>query len=130
LSENKRVPDEVLGRRPPSGSESGFHRLLGYGPLRSLVEEMRLVRAEKYSLLWKFVQRLQIAGGYWTGDVLPVKVKFGSYLPSDQAATIEAVIKLYNAKLISRGTAIAWLVSEGIIDVVVSEALEAGEPAH
>ena len=127
LSENKRVPAEVLGRVAATSSESGIHLALSFGPLRSLVEEMRLVRAEKYSLLWKFAQRMMIAGKAWQGDVLPVKVKFGSYLPSDQAVTIEAVIKLYTAKLISRATAIAWLVNEGIIDVVVSEELEAAE---
>lgn len=127
LSENTRIPPEVLGRVKGAQQPSGIKVALSFGPLRGLIEEMRLVRKEKYGLLLKFTQRMQTAGGWWKGEVLDANVTFGSFLPSDQSATIDAVLKLYEAHVISRKTAIGRLVEEGIIQVDLAEELEACE---
>jgi hypothetical protein len=127
LNENVRVPAEVVGRVEASQDRSGIHLALSFGPMRSLIEEMRLVRNEKYPLLLKFAQRMSLSAGYLAGDVLPATVKFGSFLPTDRAAVIEVVTKLYAAKLVSRQTAIKMLVDEGILDVDVAEELERAE---
>lgn len=128
LSVNTRIPPEVLGRiESSSRAVSGVKVALSFGPLRGLVEEMRLVRKEKYNLLLKFLQRMEIAAGFWSGDVLDANITFGSFLPSDQTSTIDAVLKLFAAHLISRKTAIAQLVEEGIIDVDLADELEACE---
>lgn len=127
MTTNARVADAVLGRIEPGEIKSGLHYALMFGPMRSLIEELRLVRAEKYPLLYRFAQRMSISHGWMTGPVQPVTVKFGSYLPSDQAAVIEATTKLWQEKLISRATALQMLVDEGIVDVDVSEELKAVE---
>jgi hypothetical protein len=124
LNENVRVPAEVVGRVEANTERSGIHLALSFGPMRSLIEEMRLVRDEKYPLLLKFVQRLSIAAGFLEGDVMPAELKFGSFLPTDRSAAVDLVVKLWEKRLISRSTAIATLVDEGIIDVDVAEELE------
>lgn len=128
LSSNSRLPAEVLGMVKASDIASGILMALSFGPLRSLIEEMRLVRLElKYPLLLKMVQRMSIKAGFWTGDVLPANVSFGSYLPSDSGAVIDTVTRLYSAHLISRRTAIERLAGEGIVDVDVAAELAACE---
>lgn len=127
LSVNTRIPPEVLGRVKGADQPSGVKVALSFGPLRGLIEEMRLVRREKDALLLKMVQRMQIAAGFWSGEVLPATITYGSFLPSDASATIEAVQKLFAAHLISRKTAIGRLVEEGIIQVDLAEELEACE---
>lgn len=127
LNENVRVPAEVVGRVEGKQDQSGIHLALSFGPMRSLIEEMRMVRDEKYPLLLRFVQRMSMAAGYLSGDVLPAQVKFGSFLPTDRAAVIDLVTNLWTAKLISRQRAIQILVDEGILDVDVVEELEAAE---
>ncbi len=127
LSVNTRIPPEVLGRVKGADQPSGVKVALSFGPLRGLIEEMRLVRKEKDALLLKMVQRMQIAAGWWSGEVLPATITYGSFLPSDQTATIEAVSKLFAAHLISRKTAIGRLVEEGIIQVDLADELEACE---
>lgn len=127
LNENVRVPAEVVGRVEATQDRSGIHLALSFGPMRSLIEEMRMVRDEKYPLLLRFVQRMSIAAGYLEGPVMPAEVKFGSFLPTDRAAAVDLVLNLWNAKIISRQRAIQTLVDEGILDVDVVEELEAAE---
>lgn len=127
LNENVRVPAEVVGRVESQQDQSGIHLALSFGPMRSLVEEMRMVRNEKYPLFLKMVQRMSIAAGFLAGPVLPAQVKFGSFLPTDRAAVVDLVLNLWNAKLISRHRAIRLLVDEGIVDVDVVDELEAAE---
>lgn len=127
LSVNTRIPAEVLGRVKGADQPSALKVAFSFGTLRSMVEEMRLVRKEKYGLLLKFLQRMQIAAGFWSGEVHPANVTFGSFLPSDQTSTITAVLTLFSAHLISRRTAIARLVEEGIIQVDLAEELQACE---
>lgn len=94
LSINSRLPEALLGRVKPSEVPSGLAMRLGFGPLETLVREMRMVRdEEKYPILFRFVWRMSLAAGFpdvppgWNGAWL----EFGSFLPSDQAAAVEAV---------------------------------------
>lgn len=124
MSTNSRVPESVLGRVKPSEVPSGIALALSFGPLASMVGEMRLVRDEKYPLLLKFAQRLAVAGqapGVPTNFLL-AKVEFGSYLPQDQAAAVELVAKLLEQKAISVETAVRILMAAGLpIDDAVEE---------
>lgn len=128
LSTNSRIPAEVLGRVKASEVPSGLALALAFGPLRSLIEEMRLVRAEKYPLVLKFAQRIGWKAGVSAGGLgspdLRAEVHFGAFLPSDAPAVIEAVTKLWEARLVRRETAIRRLVEEGIIDTDVAEELK------
>ena len=86
---------------------------LSFGPLKSMIDEMRLVRRDKYRLLLKMVQRFYVLEGEWT-DVLEADLVFGSYLPTDQQGTTNLVVQLYSAKLISLATAHKMLQEVGI----------------
>lgn len=117
MSVNSRVPEAVLGRVKPSEVPSGLALQLGFGPLSSMIKEMRLVRDEKYPLLLKFAHRLAVAGQ--APDVpsewMPgTKLEFGSFLPQDQAAAVTTVQNLLTAKAISVETAVQILVSAGL----------------
>jgi hypothetical protein len=113
---SSRVPGAVLGRISPSDVPSGIALALSFGPLRSMIAEMRLVRDEKYPILLKFVWRMSMQAG--VEDVpetwLPAKVEFGSFLPHDIAAVVSTVTELLKAKAIGRRTAIRLLVAAGI----------------
>jgi hypothetical protein len=129
VSVNSRVPEAVLGRVDPSKIQAGIVLSLSFGPLGSLIDEMRLVRRDKYRLLLKFVQRFYLkegsANGGIDGDVMTADVVFGSFLPSDRAGTVDMVTKLITAKLISRQTAQKMLQEVGVpIDDLVSESDE------
>jgi hypothetical protein len=127
LSENSRIPAEVLGRVTASKDRSGIALALSFGPMRSLIEEMRLVRNEKYPLLLKCVQRMAIGAGFIAGPVLPATVAFGSFLPTDRAAVVDLALKLWAARVISRQDALQMLVDEGVLELEVAEALERAE---
>lgn len=127
LSSNSRLPAEVLGMTEASHVKAGIILALSFGPLRSLVEEMRMARSQKYPLLLKMVQRMSLQAQFWTGAIVAAEVNFGSYLPSDQAAVIQTVTALWSAHLVSRKTAITRLVEEGILNVDISTELEACE---
>lgn len=114
LSVNARTPEEVLGRIKMADIPSGVTLALGFGPFRALVNEMRLVRDEKYGLLWKMVQRTAIAGGVLSGPPLRATAQFGAYLPSDLAAVVELVVALLERHGLSRRTALELLVEAGL----------------
>jgi hypothetical protein len=113
---SSRVPGAVLGRVSPSDVPSGIALALSFGPLRSMIAEMRLVRDEKYPILLKFLWRMSLQNGIedtpetW----LPAKVEFGSFLPHDIAAVVSTVTELLKGKAIGRRTAIRLLVAAGI----------------
>lgn len=116
LSVNSRVPEAVLGRVSPGEIEAGIILALSFGPLQSMVKEMRLVRDEKYPLVLKFVQRMTMAGNAEAlpaGEVFPARVAFGSYLPVDRAQAVAEVTGLLNAHAISLETAISMLIEAG-----------------
>lgn len=113
---SSRVPGSVLGRVAPSEVPSGIALALSFGPLTSMINEMRLVRDEKYPILLKFLWRMSIQAGVEgvPQDWLPAKVEFGSYLPHDIAGIVEIVTKLLKEKAIGRRTAIRMLVAAGL----------------
>ena len=114
LSTNSRVPQSVLGRVRPSEVPSGIALALSFGPLESMVRKMRQSREEKYPLLLTFVMRLAQLGGLITdGEILPARVEFGSYLPSDKQTTVQNVTLLLQNKAISLQTAIQMLIEAG-----------------
>jgi hypothetical protein len=112
LSVNGRVPASVLGRVDPQRIEAGVILQLSFGPLTTLIEEMRLVREEKYGLLFKFVQRFFVQAGELP-DVMDAGLEFGSYLPSDKAGAVQHVTALLGAKAISLVTTIKILTEAG-----------------
>lgn len=113
LSVNSRVSDAVLGR-VKGEVPSGIALALSMGPLQSMIKNMRLVRDDKYPLLLKFVQKMMIAGGFFDdAQVYDARVSFGSFLPVDKSMAVESVCKLYDAKIISRHTAIELLIEAG-----------------
>jgi hypothetical protein len=116
LDVSSRVPAAVLGRVSPSDVPSGIALALSFGPLRSMIAEMRLVRDEKYPILLKFVWRMSMQAGVedMPATWLPAKVEFGSFLPHDIAAIVETVTKLLREKAIGRRTAVRLLVAAGI----------------
>lgn len=113
---SSRVPGAVLGRVSPSDVPSGIALALSFGPLRSMIAEMRLVRDEKYPLILKFLWRMSMqAGVEGTPETwLPAKVEFGSFLPHDIAAVVSTVTELLKSKAIGRRTAIRLLVAAGV----------------
>lgn len=130
LSENSRMPAAVLGRVDGSDVPSGFALLLSFGPLQAMVREARMVRAEKYPLLLRFVQKLAMVGGALAaGPLHNAHVTFGSYLPADRKQVVEEVKGLLEAKAISRLTAVTMLIEAGftIVDAAIEVARIASE---
>lgn len=124
LSENARTPAAALGRVDASDVPSGIALQLSFGPMVNMVREMRLARENKYQLLLKFVWRLALAGDM--PDVPEqwhkATVEFGSFLPSDQSATIKAVVELLERKAISLQTGVTMLLDAGLpIESVAQE---------
>lgn len=115
LSVNARTPDSILGRVKPSEVPSGVALALSFGPLATMIGEMRLSRAEKYPILFRFIHRMSQAG---QADDLPpqffeARMDFGSYLPQDKSAAVEIVTKLRVQRAASLETCVAILVAAG-----------------
>lgn len=124
LSVNSRVPESVLGRLDPSEVPSGIALKLSFGPMSSMIREMRLAREDKYSLLLKFAWRIAVAGGAdgVPDEYYPARMEFGNYLPSDQSSIVELVVRLLEAKAVSLETAVAMLVDAGVpIEAIADE---------
>lgn len=116
ISVNGRVPESWLGRVKPSEVPSGIALALSFRPLQSLIAKKRLVRAQKYPLLLKLVQRLFMLGGYIEpgfDNMLNANVSFGAFMPADKVAAVDAVTKLLEKKAISKRTALHILVDAG-----------------
>jgi hypothetical protein len=110
---NMRVPAAVLGRVDPSKVNAGVILSLTFGPMASLVGEMRLIRDDKNRILLRFTQRMFMLDGQIDGEILDAKILYGSYLPTDRTGTVNDVAAAYGAKLISRATAIRMLQEVG-----------------
>jgi hypothetical protein len=122
LAVNSRITAAAQGRINPEKLQAGVILQLSFGPLTSLVDEMRLARKDKYRLLFKFVQRYMLINGEWQGEVHEADLAFGSYLPSDRSAMVTDVCAAYGAKLISAETAIRMLIEVGFpIDDIAEE---------
>lgn len=112
---NSRLPEEVLGRVRSATIPSGVALALTFGPMEAMINEMRLVRDDKYGLLFKFIQRFAIQAGELDDAVVyPANLAFGSFLPSDTQAAVTQATALLAAKAISRQTAVAMLVEAGL----------------
>jgi hypothetical protein len=116
LSTNARLPGSVLGRVSPADVPSGISLLLSFGPMSSMVDEMRLVRDEKNTLLLKFNWRIAVAAGM---EGVPTEwydssISLGPYLPEDTAAEIHKAVELYKAKVISLETCVRMLMEAGL----------------
>lgn len=120
LNVSSRVPGSLMGRIKPSEVPSGVALALSFGPLRSMIDEMRLVRDEKYPLLLRFVWRMSVAAEAAGADIevpdtwYPSRIEFGTFLPHDTGAVVEMVVKLLTEKAIGRKTAIRLLVAAGV----------------
>ena len=115
LSSNSRIPESLLGRVAPSEVPSGVALALSFGPLSSMIDEMRLSRADKYPLLFKFVHRMSQAAllPEVPAEYLETTLDFGPFLPSDKDGIATTVAALLQAKAIGRNTAVRWLKSAG-----------------
>lgn len=117
LSVNARTPDALLGRVKPSEVPSGIAMALSFGPLAALVGEMRLSRAEKYPILFRFLWRMHLAGSDpdVPAEFHESQMQFGSYLPQDKSAAVEIVTKLRQSTppAASLETCVAILVAAG-----------------
>ncbi len=121
---NARIPAAQVGRLKPSEVPSGITLQLSFSPMKTLIEEMRLVRRDKYRLMLKFVQRMMMMLGQ-LDDVFDAELVFGAYMPLDRAGTITDVVNMLNAKVISRPTAMKMLQSAGVpIDDISAELSE------
>lgn len=126
LSVNAQVPAGLLGRIDPGEISSGIQLALSFSPFTQLVATLRLVRVHKYRLLLRFVQRMsQSAGFLEPGDTPDARLSFGSFLPEDQAATVDLVTKLVAAKALSRATAVLMLREVGLPIADIASELDA-----
>lgn len=125
LSVNSRLPAVALGRVDPSAIPSGVALALTFGPMKSLINEMRLVRAEKYPLLLKFAQRIAQAGGVLDpGETPRAEIRLGPFMPADQAGTAANVVALLAAKAISKRTGLLMLQEAGYPIEDIADELE------
>jgi len=109
LSINSRTPEALLGRVKPNEVPSGIALTLSFTPHISMVNEMRLVRRQKYDLLLKFVARY-----FGHKDELKISMHFGSFLPAEKQEAMTMVVQLLGAKAISLETAIQMLMEAGV----------------
>lgn len=136
MTTNAQVPREILGKVAANEVPSGLALALSFGPFEVLIEKERQVRAFKYRLLLKMVQRLHIVGGAWeTKRVYPAEVVFGSALPSDVNQLADILLKLTgNRQVLSRTSATRMLAEAGLgipdvateLDRVQAEDFEGG----
>lgn len=115
LSVNTRLAAALLGRVKPNEVPSGYALELGFAATRSLIREMRGVRAGKFALLLKMAARMYQAADLLPAGVTPrCEVAFGPYLPADKASAVDLVKALLPVHGISVHTAVLILQSAGL----------------
>jgi len=118
LSVNARIPEAMMGRIKPSEVPSGIALWLSFAPHSSMIDEMRLVREEKYNLMLKFVLRWMVLNSKVqiedVGKAFPF-VQFGSYLPADKSEAMTMITAAMNAakRPMSTATAVRVLQDSG-----------------
>ena len=118
------VGKPVLGLTAGESNTSGVKVRLEQQPFVQMIERLRLVRREKYSLGLKMVQRLaQFGGALEDGDSPAVSVDFGPVIGEDASTVSAEVVSLLGARAISRATAVGMLSSAGVAVGDVSEEL-------
>lgn len=125
LSVNGRIPESLLGRIKPSEVPSGIALTLSFAPHTSMIKEMRLIRKEKYRLLFRFVSRFFLLDGQLTGTLYELDMHFGSFLPADRQETVTIVTQAIAAKIMSRSTGVRMLAEAGIPIEDILEELDA-----
>ena len=116
LATSSGVTSAVQGRKSVESNASGLRVLLEYRPYEQNVNVLRLTRRDSYSLIGKMAQRIQQVNAPEVlpeGSTAPVSVAFGPIIPTDRTAIIEEVTKLIKEHLVSRQTAIEWLLAAG-----------------
>jgi hypothetical protein len=87
---------------------------LSFGPLSSMIRQMRLTRTVKYPLLLKMVSRFYQAHGILPeGATIDAEYRFGAFLPTDQKAALEMVTTGLEAGAISLETGVRMLIDAG-----------------
>ena len=116
LNTNVRVPEVLLGRVDPSGAPSGVAIRLMFTQMKMMIDEMRLIRAEKYPLIFKFAARFEMANGTLAATTEWPEITFipGQFIPTDLGGIITAVTTAFAAKVISLETAITMLIDAGM----------------
>ena len=106
---------ELVGRaRATGGAESGIRKLLELAPAISVVGNLRAVREPKDRLLLKMAQRMaQVAGALEPGPTPTSRIRYGAFIPTDQAQVMEAVAAGLQAHALSTQTAVGMLVAAG-----------------
>jgi hypothetical protein len=91
-----------------------------------LMDSMHLARDHKYQLLFKMVQRLYLAGQHpdWSGPVVDARLAWGTYKPTDKAATLTMVQDAVEKGVMSLETGIKMLVEVGFPIDDISEEIE------
>jgi hypothetical protein len=117
-SVNSQVPEGILGRVDASQVPSGLALTLSFTSFEQMIEGARLVRAEKYPLVLKMVQRIAIhhqdplLGG--SKIVYPGELRFGTFMPQDLAGEAVVLKALMEAHLLSQETALRRLQDAGL----------------
>ena len=121
LSVNARIPESLLGRVKPNEVPSGIALTLSFAPHAALIYEMRLVRKQKYGIMFKFVQRFMMMYGDLP-EVAKVDIVFGSFLPADKQEVMTIVAQLLPINAMSLETAVAMMQEAGYpVDDIVDE---------
>ncbi|KQP81583.1 hypothetical protein [Aeromicrobium sp. Leaf291] len=120
---NSRLPAAVTGTMDPSDAPSGYAMQLSFGPLTSMIRQMRLTRSVKHPLILKMVQRFyQTNGLLEAGETPRAEIRLGSFLPADQAGVLSLVKDALEAGAISLETGVAMLVDVGFpVDDIAEE---------
>lgn len=125
VTQNARIPDVALGLvGEAANSMSGTAIELRYGPMQSLIRGMRQVRAAKYPVLLRFVQRfMMLEEGYDGPRETPrAQIAFGTFMPRDLQGALQRVGEAYRAGVISLDTAVMLLQQAGMpIEDVAAE---------
>jgi len=123
MSVNGRIPNTLLGRIDPSKVPSGIVLTLSFQPHSNMIRHMRLVRSDKYDMVFRFVLRYYMLNDPDIAFVQP-HLAFGAYLPSDKQETSNIVWNLIANHAISLETGVALLVQAGYpIDDIQREVL-------
>lgn len=126
LSTNGRLPAVALGRAKLDQQIAGISLRLMFGPMESMVQEMRQVRDEKYDLFFKMVWRMcRQYGIEGTPDrFFDTHLRLGNFIPADQSSTVTQVVQLVERSAISLETGVLMLMEAGIpISDVAEEVL-------
>ncbi|MFE3196788.1 hypothetical protein [Embleya sp. NPDC059237] len=123
LASITRIPGAAMGTVDATRIPSGYLLDVSLRPLDALVSSMRLARTHKYSLLFRFVQRLHQAGHAWpAGETLHAELRFGPHTPTDKAAILDQVCLGVQANVLSLETGLRMLQAAGFpIDDVAEE---------